>query len=365
MLRISNSYNQPNGVQAIDLFCGAGGLTRGLLDAGIDVRVGVDVDKTCAYPYTENNGVRFLNKSVDKLKSDELRSYLDTDKPLLLAGCAPCQTFSAYNGKASENDPKWWLLKEFGRLIQELSPDFVTMENVPRLINKNVYQEFLSYLKNPEYNISSKVIDCSKYGVPQTRSRLVFLASLHGELALQPSNEFGEPARNVRDVIHGLTPIEAGETDQSDELHTAANLDSINMRRIKASKAGGTWQDWPSEILANCHKKPTGAKYLNVYGRMEWEKLAPTLTTNFYGFGTGRFGHPEQNRALSLREGALLQGFPLEYQFIKKGEKVFRKTVGRLIGNAVPVLLGKAIGESVKHHSHSIHLCDARKRSRN
>ena len=122
------------------------------------------------------------------------------------------------------------------------------------------------------------------------------------------------------------------------------------MQRIKASRPGGSWRDWDEDLVADCHKKGSGKTYPSVYGRMSWDELAPTMTTQFYGFGNGRFGHPEQNRALSLREGAILQSFPRSYKFARKGEQIFRKTVGRLIGNAVPVKLGEAIGKSILRH---------------
>jgi DNA (cytosine-5)-methyltransferase 1 len=122
------------------------------------------------------------------------------------------------------------------------------------------------------------------------------------------------------------------------------------MERMRASKPGGTWRDWPSHLVAECHRKPTGKTYPGVYARMAWDEPSPTLTTQFYGFGNGRYGHPEQDRAISLREGAILQGFPKRYSFVKKGEPVHFKVLGRLIGNAVPVTLGRVIGKSVKAH---------------
>jgi len=154
----------------------------------------------------------------------------------------------------------------------------------------------------------------------------------------------------VRDAISHLPPIGAGEVCESDRMHQSSMLSPINLQRIRSSKPGGTWRDWQSGIVANCHKKSTGRTYPSVYGRMGWDKPAPTITTQFYGFGNGRFGHPEQNRAISLREGAILQSFPDDYAFARDDEPILKKSIGRLIGNAVPVKLGEAIGKSILYH---------------
>ena len=154
----------------------------------------------------------------------------------------------------------------------------------------------------------------------------------------------------VRDTISGMVPLEAGSSDPADPLHCASIMAPINVRRIRASRPGGTWRDWPPDLVADCHRKRSGKQYFAVYGRMRWDQQAPTITTKFIGFGNGRFGHPEQDRALSLREGALLQTFPSQYAFVKPGEQVFITRVGRMIGNAVPVLLARAVARAVKKH---------------
>jgi len=156
--------------------------------------------------------------------------------------------------------------------------------------------------------------------------------------------------RTVADEIGDLPKIGHGETDDLDPLHCASRLSDINIRRIVASKPGGTWRDWSDDLVAACHKTEAGQSYSSVYGRMKWEEPSPTITTQFFSFGTGRFGHPEQPRALSLREGAMLQGFPRDYEFIRPGERIQFKSVGRLIGNAVPVKLASAIARAVKSH---------------
>jgi DNA (cytosine-5)-methyltransferase 1 len=156
--------------------------------------------------------------------------------------------------------------------------------------------------------------------------------------------------RTVLEEIGCLPALEAGHADQTDPLHCASGLSDLNRRRIRASRPGGTWRDWPDELIAKCHKDERGRGYSAVYGRMESSKPSPTITTQFYGFGNGRFGHPEQDRALSLREGAMLQGFPRDYSFVPEGEAISTSQVGRLIGNAVPVPLARAIARSVRAH---------------
>jgi len=337
-------------VYAVDLFCGAGGLTHGLRRAGVDVRLGVDIDPACEYPYTANNESRFLLRSVERLEAVELQSFYRKNGIKLLAGCAPCQTFSSYNQKATESDKRWWLLLEFARLVDELSPDLVTMENVPGLMDQNVFGEFVAKLEAKHYSVSFTVVNCAEYGVPQHRNRLVLLASKLGPVKLLSPSEFGREPRTVLDAIGALPPLEAGGSHPNDPLHHCSTLSETNMRRIRASRPGGTWRDWPTELVADCHKKKSGKTYPSVYGRMTWENPAPTMTTQFFGFGNGRFGHPQQDRAISLREGAILQSFPPAYNFVPPDKEVCIKAIGRLIGNAVPVTLGEVIGTSLLSH---------------
>lgn len=341
-------------IWAIDLFCGVGGLTHGLVRAGIDVRLGVDIDPACEYPYTANNDAEFLLKPVEELKADELLDHYRKNGMKLLAGCAPCQTFSTYNQKATESDKRWRLLMQFARLVEEVSPELVTMENVPGLMDEDVFAEFLAVLEHNGYRVAYRAVNCEDYGVPQHRNRMVLLASKLGPISLVSPSEFGAVPRTVEAAIGDLPPIAAGTSHATDPLHQCSALSDMNMRRIVASKPGGTWRDWPRELVADCHRKSSGKTYPSVYGRMSWKESAPTITTQFYGFGNGRFGHPEQNRAISLREGAILQSFPPDYRFVPPGEKASQKTVGRLIGNAVPVTLGEVIGVSLVLHVSAI-----------
>lgn len=267
----------------------------------------------------------------------------------MLAGCAPCQPFSTYAQSRKSVDNRWRLLLEFLRLAVEVKPEIVTMENVTRLSHKLIWHEFVSVLEKAGYYVDWKEVDCRNFGVPQSRKRLVLLASRLGEIKF-PDKARNVKIKSVRDTIGHLPSIEAGETHPLDPLHVSCTLSEINMRRIKLSHPGGTWRDWPAEAISNCHKRQSGQTYPSVYGRMEWDKPSPTITTQFYGFGNGRFGHPEQNRAISLREGAILQSFPPKYKFIPKCDEITFRKIGILIGNAVPPLLGRYIGRSIMRH---------------
>ena len=156
--------------------------------------------------------------------------------------------------------------------------------------------------------------------------------------------------KTVRQTIGEMEPLENGQSSETDSLHVCSRLKPINLNRIRASKPGGSWRDWPESLLPDCYKKPSGAGYVSVYGRMQWDVPAPTLTTQFYGYGNGRYGHPTQDRALSLREGALLQTFPKHYQFLHPKDKIEFTRVGRHIGNAVPPSLALAIGRTIELH---------------
>jgi DNA (cytosine-5)-methyltransferase 1 len=345
------SVRRASSVAAIDLFCGVGGLTHGLAKSGIDVRLGVDIDPACEYPYTANNKAKFLLKSVTELSVDDLAKRLKRGGVRLLAGCAPCQPFSTYRQKAGEKDSRWRLLDHFGRLAAEVDPDLITMENVPNLEKQKVFHSFVSKLKKLGFHVSYEVVDCSDFGVPQQRHRLVLLASKLGPIKLVRPNLHTK--RTVKQAIGRLPRIAAGGACARDRLHQACELSDLNLARIRASKPGGTWRDWEKSLVADCHRRKTGKTYPGVYGRMAWNEPAPTMTTQYYAFGSGRFGHPSQARAISLREGAILQSFPRSYKFIARGNPISRKAIGRLVGNAVPVKLGEAIGKSIIAHVRS------------
>lgn len=336
-------------VACVDLFCGAGGLTHGLLKKGIQVKAGFDLDPTCRFAYETNNGdATFFRRDIESLSAEELADYFPEGTHSLLAGCAPCQPFSTYTkGKDTTQDAKWKLLRSFGDLVCKVQPDFVTMENVPQLPKHAIFGEFLEAFAG--YYTWFDVVACEEYGIPQRRRRLVFLASKLGPISLIPPTHKGSHV-SVADTIRHLPEIKAGEMFQGDRLHAAAGLTEINLKRIRQSKPGGSWQDWDEGLVAECHRRDSGKSFGSVYGRMRWENPAPTMTTLCYGFGNGRFGHPEQDRAISLREAALFQTFPKTYQFVPKGEDVNFTRIGRLIGNAVPVRLGEVIAMSIAEH---------------
>lgn len=346
-------------VEVIDIFCGAGGLSAGLKQAGLKIKLGLDADPNCKYPFETNIKAPFFNGKIEDLTAQKLKTFYSKKSIKVLAGCAPCQTFSSYNPKANKKDNRWKLLNEFGRLVSETNPDIITMENVPGLIKTKVYRDFLALLIKKKYHLSkSNIVKCVDYGIPQTRQRLVLLASKFGPIDLLPPNYFKGGKKTVMEAIGKLPSIKHGESDKLDPIHSSAKLDEINFKRIKYSKPEGTWRDWPKNLRAECHIRETGKSYPSVYGRMSWDEPSPTITTQFYGFGNGRFGHPSQNRAISLREGALLQTFPKGYQFVPKNSEIFRIIVGRLIGNAVPVRLGKVIGKSIKNHLEEYNIND-------
>jgi DNA (cytosine-5)-methyltransferase 1 len=349
--RVIRRANNSPPIVCVDLFCGLGGLTHGLIKGGVQVAAGIDIDTQCRFPYQENNDATFIEADVRNLSSKELRVLWKGGAHSLLAGCAPCQPFSTYSrkGRGSRKDTKWELVADFGRLVSEARPDFVTMENVPQLVDHQVFAAFLETLNG--YHIWWDVIECAQYGVPQTRKRLVLLASQLGPISLLPPiiDKNGNPA-TVRHAISRLPPIAAGESDPNDAIHAACSLSELNLRRIRASRPGGTWRDWDKALVANCHRKDTGETYPSVYGRMEWDAPAPTITTQSFGYGNGRFGHPEQDRAISLREAAILQTFPETYRFLREGERLRYYVLGRLIGNAVPVRIGEIVARSLLNH---------------
>lgn len=337
-------------ISCVDLFCGAGGLTHGFVLEGLPVVAGIDLDPACRFPYEANNQAKFVERDISKVTGPQLKALFGDADLTILAGCAPCQPFSTYAQRyeLDGEDGKWGLLYHFARLAKEANPDVITMENVPTVAKHEVFHDFVTSLKELGYHVWFEVVDSSKFGVPQTRNRMVLLASKLGDIQMLPSSTI--KPKTVRQAISHLRALKAGESAPRDKLHATATLSAKNLMRIKASKPGGTWRDWPESLVADCHKAKSGKTYAGVYGRMEWDKPGPTMTTQCYGFGNGRFGHPEQDRAISLREAAILQSFPRTYHFIPDDGEVNFTVLGRLIGNAVPVDLGRAIARSIKAH---------------
>ena len=340
----------------IDLFCGAGALTHGFVLEGFNVVAGLDADKSCKYAYKTNNpGARFIEKGIENVIGADLAQWYPEGHVKILVGCAPCQPYSPYNKGKKDKDKKWKLLSNFADRISEIKPDIVSMENVPDLVTfqkGKVYQKFVKRLKK-DYTVTEYPdVFCPDYGVPQRRKRLVLFASKYGEIELLPTTHTTDQYKKVEDAIRNLERLQAGQVSQTDPYHKASRLSKLNLQRIKASEPGGTWRDWPEEIVAPCHLKESGNTYSSVYGRMKWDELAPTITTQCYGFGNGRFGHPdtEQNRAISLREAARLQTFPDDYEFVHPDDPHYTTLIGRLIGNAVPIELARIIAKSIKAH---------------
>lgn len=348
--------NSPK-IKVIDLFCGIGGLTHGLIKEGLDVIAGIDNDKSCKFGYEYNNKrAKFINKDILQVSADEINQLFgDKEKTIrVLAGCAPCQPFSKLNlNEITEKQLE--PLGKFAQLINETEPDIVSMENVSGLADMGkypIFKIFTDTLKKNGYNYKYEIVDVSEYGVPQNRKRLVLLASKLGDIDLVKRTHENKKV-TVRDVIRNLAPIKDGETSQDDPLHRARKLSQKNLQRIKATPHnGGNSSSWHEDLILKCHKKKSGKTYSStVYGRMRWDEPAPTMTTQCIGLGNGRFGHPEQDRAISLREAALFQTFPKNYQFSEPQNPIFMAHIAKFIGNAVPVRLGVIIGRSIKTHA--------------
>lgn len=348
-------------IVAVDLFCGAGGLTRGLLNAGIDVIAGIDFDKYAGQAYTQNNirtcniNCQYLQKDIFKTTGEDIKSLISNYKNsyFLLAGCAPCQPFSSRNNNKDKHDIRKNLLSEFGRLVKETNPDMIFMENVPGLQKnkrkRKIFNNFINTLTEVGFNkenIAFKVINAKDYGVPQSRKRFILLAVKNKKIEFPaPMNDI----KTVKDVISDLPAIHAGEKHNKMTLHRCAGLTSINLQRLKIIKRDRT--ELPEYLVLECHKKTKGHK--DAYGRMDWDKPAPTLTTKFFSISNGRYAHPEQNRAISLLEGALLQSFDNNYIFYGN-----MQSIAKQIGNAVPPVMAKNLAQIFK-----IEDCHAQKRT--
>jgi len=342
-------------IKVVDLFCGIGGLTNGLIKEGLDVVAGIDNDSVCRFGYEYNNRAIFIGKDILDISANDVNGLFGAQKEMIrvLAGCAPCQPFSKLNQK-KVTDKQLEPLGKFAQLIEEVAPDVVSMENVSGLANTKkypIFQTFIDTLERNGYKYKYEIVDVSEYGVPQNRKRLVLLASKFGDIQLIKRTHKGKKI-TVRDVIGDLEPIKHGETSAKDPLHRSRRLSPLNLKRIKATPHdGGNSDSWSDNLILKCHKKETGKTYSHtVYGRMRWDKPAPTMTTQCIGLGNGRFGHPEQDRAISLREAALFQTFSKGYRFMDPNSQFIVGHIAKFIGNAVPVRLGSVIGKSIKVH---------------
>ncbi|MFY9317373.1 MAG: DNA cytosine methyltransferase [Burkholderiales bacterium] len=333
----------------VDLFCGVGGLTYGFRREGFRVAAGIDTDIRCRYAYERNSSAKFLVADVAKLSASSIRPLFKKGSIRILAGCAPCQPFSLYrNGK--KRGERWTLLDAFARLATSVGPEIITMENVPQLVRHAVFKRFVKSLDSAGYWTSWYFAYGPEYGVPQRRKRLIFFASRLGAIEIVPPTHREDEFVTVRDAIGNLPPIRAGEQCKTDKLHRARNLRELNKKRIRATSAGGWWRDWDESLILRCHKKKKGRTYRTVYGRMSWNRPAPTITTQCIGLGNGQFGHPSQHRAISLREAALLQTFPKKYVFESVEKPLSMRSIALHVGNAVPVRLAQIVARSIARH---------------
>lgn len=344
-------------VKVFDFFSGCGGTSCGFDQAGMDVVMGLDIDADAARTYRANfPQAQFIESDIRTLPTEVLAPLLvERNSPILFCGCAPCQPFSKQNLQKDVNDPRRGLLTEFGRFIQVWLPDYIFIENVPGMQrikgDDGPLQGFKDLLTKLGYNYQIGVLPALWFGVPQTRERLVLLASrLPGIKLPEPTHGLNKAALStVQDWIGNLPVIRAGETHLDDPDHQAASLSDINLKRISLTPEGGNRESWPQSLWLDCHRDHKG--HSDVYGRLSWNKPAAGLTTRCISYSNGRFGHPEQNRAISVREAACLQTFPRHYAF--KGNLNAR---ARQIGNAVPPLMAQRFGEAILAHA-KMHTC--------
>lgn len=332
-------------INVYDFFSGCGGASMGFKQSGMNISLGIDMNKDAANTFRLNfPEADFIEKDIRKIRVEDIASFVKRDSPMLFCGCAPCQPFSQQNKQKSNEDDRIYLLSEFSRFIKYYSPDFIFVENVPGIqkidIVMSPLNSFLKLLDDLKYNYRYEIIAARDYGVPQPRKRLILLAAKDKKVEFPKSFCDGvkHPYSTVGDWIKGLPKLEAGQVDSHDRDHQAAKLSSLNLRRIKATPEGGSRLDWPDNLKLECHKNYVG--HTDVYGRMSYHKMASTLTTKCISYSNGRYGHPDQNRAISLREAACLQTFPRSFKFT--GNLNSRASQ---VGNAVPPLLAKHIGK--------------------
>lgn len=335
---------------AVDFFCGAGGLTRGLLNCGIDVVLGIDNDESCRDTYEKNNvPARFMRSDIRKLAVSALFKEIGhiSKERLLFAACAPCQPFSKQR-TSTRNKKQRTLLLEFARFVVVFKPEFVLVENVPgmaRAKSRSTYRLFKAQLDDLGYRYIAANIDAKNFGVPQTRRRHILFASKTHDICMpKPTHGLGLLAYvTVRDTIAHFPPIKAGETHAMVPNHRASQLSARNLERLHGTlHDGGNRKTWPEHLILACHKDDYDG-HTDVYGRMWWDRPAPALTCKCHSLSNGRYGHPDQDRAISLREAAAFQSFPDEYVFYASS----KAGIGNQIGNAVPVKLAEALGRAI------------------
>lgn len=339
-------------IKVFDFFSGCGGTSCGFEAAGMEIALGLDVDSDSAKTFQKNfPEAEFILGDIRDIHTIALANSVgNRGVPLLFCGCAPCQPFSRQNQTTDSSDSRRNLLSEFARFVKAWLPEYVFIENVPgmqkiAIDNVGPLPSFLKLLKKLGYSYESRVIPASHFGVPQKRERFVLLASRIGKIDLPVATHgpLGKPFSTVRDWINGLPELNAGEMSKKDPDHVAAKLSDLNLHRIRNTPEGGGRNDWPKSLWLDCHKGHIG--HSDVYGRLSWDKPASGLTTKCISYSNGRFGHPNQDRAISVREAACLQTFPRKYKFYGQ-----LQSKARQIGNAVPPLMAKAVGRQVIKH---------------
>lgn len=335
----------------IDSFCGAGGLGLGLKKAGFKILLSFDIEQKCID--TINANKKYFDHTAiradiaDMLNHNLLKKCgLKRGDLFLLAGGPPCQGFSVQR-RGSDTDDRNELVLKYGQMVDELYPCFFVMENVTGLAGKRgktILEQLLENVESIGYDVSVNLLDAQDYGVPQRRKRYVIVGKRKDINATYVPPVPNLKRITVRDAISFLPePPLNGKDHPNIPLHRRDKLSELNLKRIQAIKQGQGRDDLPEELRAECHKIDSSViGYRNVYGRMAWDEVAPTITARFDSFTRGKFGHPDQPRSISLREGAILQTFPMD--FIFTGKKV---DIARQIGNAVPPVLAECIGKSI------------------
>ena len=340
-------YKRPTTqLKAVDFFCSSGGVTCGFGQAGIEVLGGIDIDGTCKETYEKNNSAKFLHADVSNLAKNEVGKFFKirrNQRNLVFVGCSPCQYYSNIKTDKRKSKQSRLLLEDFQDFVAYYRPGYVLIENVPGFDKKpeSPIGRFKKFLLEQGYVFKDGVLNAKHFGVPQNRRRYILIATrLRSTIDLPKPDK--KNIKSVREAIGNTTlfpSIDAGHKDATGFKHSAASLSKTNMTRImETAKDGGDRRSWPKGLQPKCYENHSG--HYDVYGRMHWGKPAPTITTRFNSYSNGRYGHPEQNRAISIREGAVLQSFPINYKFYSESQGA----IAKMIGNAVPPQLAKNIG---------------------
>ena len=342
-------------IKCVDFFCGSGGTSAGLMRAGIQIVVGVDNDPDAATTFRSNfPHASLLESDIRELAATDLESHISRDEKdiWLFSACAPCQPFTKHRQSNLLEDDRANLLSELLRFVDAFMPDLIFVENVPGLASKaksiGPLEELLDTLDRLRYWNAYGEFNSWDFGVPQKRRRFALVGSQLGPITF-PSKTHGPGTFNpdystVQQWISDLPAIKAGQRHQHIANHQAASLSTLNLDRIRATPEGGSRRDWPENLQLDCHRGDFKG-YSDVYGRMRWDAPASALTTRCISYSNGRFGHPNQDRAISAREAACLQTFPRSFKFA--GGLI---SVARQIGNAVPVLVSQRFGENFMTH---------------